>query len=63
MRLGGNYLNMNDQDKYTYFHLVISGQVQSGTFDGKDGLCCSYEIVAGQDWVKHSVSTKFIFSR
>ena len=56
MRFGGNYFNINDPSNYSKFWMVISGQIQSGTFDGKDGLCCSYQILAGQDWEIDKVS-------
>ena len=55
MRYGGSYLPF-DKEKLSYFYVVISGHIQSGTFDGYDGLCCSYSIETGQDWAIDSVS-------
>jgi hypothetical protein len=38
---------------------MITGHIQSGTFNDKDGICCMFDFHAGRpdiDWVLHSVS-------
>mmetsp|Transcript_7099 Transcript_7099/g.27212 ORF Transcript_7099/g.27212 Transcript_7099/m.27212 type:complete len:250 (-) Transcript_7099:27-776(-) len=32
------------------FHLMVTGQIRSGDFDGADNLYCRYTIVFGHDW-------------
>ena len=58
MRIGGNYMNIEDPNKppYSPFYLMTTGHVQSGTFDDQDGICAQFDIVGGQDWQVHSVS-------
>lgn len=59
LRLGGNYLQVNDPNKppYTPFYMMVTGHIQSGTFDGQDGICCHFDMACGTDWQVHSVST------
>ena len=60
-RIGGNYLNVKDPScpPYSPFYVMITGHIQSGTFNDKDGICCMFDFHAGRpdiDWVLHSVS-------
>jgi len=57
-RLGGNYMHVNDPNlpPYTPFYLMITGHIQSGTMDERDGICAVYSFNAGVDWQLHSVS-------
>uniref|UniRef100_A0A7S1U318 B9 domain-containing protein 1 n=2 Tax=Phaeomonas parva TaxID=124430 RepID=A0A7S1U318_9STRA len=32
------------------FHLMVTGQIRSGDFDGADNLYCRYSLVFGHDW-------------
>ena len=59
LRFGGNNLNIEDPEKppFSAFYLMVTGHVQSGTFDNRDGICCAYHIEGGKDWQTHSVST------
>ena len=60
LRIGGNYLNVKDPNKppYSCFYLMVSGQIQSGTFDDQDGICCQFAIEGDKkDWQVHSVSS------
>lgn len=45
-RIGGNYLNVHDPSKpdYTPFYLMVTGHIQSGLMNDKDGVCCSYSF-------------------
>lgn len=60
-RLGGNSLNVHDPNKphYSFFYLMVTGHIQSGTFEDKDGICCSFDVNStddGRDWQLHTVS-------
>lgn len=57
-RISGNYLPVKDETAppYTPFYVVVSGQIQSGTMNDHDGVCCNFDFVAGTDWQVHSVS-------
>ena len=35
---------------YSYFYLAISGQIDSGEFNGSDGLAVKFDMVAGDRW-------------
>ena len=35
---------------HSYFYLGISGQVDSGEFNDKDGIAIKYDIVSGSRW-------------
>ena len=62
LRLGGNYLHVEDPNKppYSPFYMMVTGHIQSGTFDGQDGICCHFDMAGGQDWQVHSVSYTYI---
>ena len=47
-RIGGNMVPIKDENKppYTPFYLMVTGHVQSGTFEYSDGICCSFDIVS-----------------
>ena len=57
-RIGGNYMNVNDPNAppYTPYYLMITGHIQSGTIDERDGVCIAYNFNTGVDWQLHSVS-------
>ena len=51
MRFGGNYLNVKeDKSKYSGFHVLVSGHIESAQINEHDGLCAKYDFIAGQDW-------------
>lgn len=56
-RIGGNYLKVRDPTcpPYTPFYLMVTGHIQSGTINEKDGVCCMFDFHAGPDWQLHSV--------
>mmetsp|Transcript_6984 Transcript_6984/g.7826 ORF Transcript_6984/g.7826 Transcript_6984/m.7826 type:complete len:142 (+) Transcript_6984:27-452(+) len=35
---------------HSYFYLGISGQIDSGEFNNKDGIAVKYDIVSGSRW-------------
>jgi len=45
-RIGGNYLRVRDQScpPYTPFYVIVNGQIQSGTMNNRDGVCCSFDF-------------------
>lgn len=51
-RNGGNYLNVNDENKppYTSFYVMVTGHIQSGQLNEFDGICVKYDFVHGTDW-------------
>ena len=56
---GGNYLNVRDPANlpYTSFYLMVSGQIQSGTINDHDGICCNFNFTYGKsDWSVIDVS-------
>ena len=43
---------------------MITGHIQSGTFNDKDGICFMFDFHAGRpdiDWVLHSVSLPYFY--
>ncbi len=52
MRLGGNYLNVNDDKskQYSGFNLLVSGHIESAQINEHDGICTKYDFIAGTDW-------------
>jgi Ciliary basal body-associated, B9 protein len=51
MRLGGNYLNIKeDKAKYSGFHVLVSGHIESAQINEYDGICAKYDFIAGSDW-------------
>ena len=51
-RYGGNYLNVNDENKppYSPFYLMICGHIESAEIPAYDGICCKYDFISGTDW-------------
>ena len=45
-KFGGNYLHVKDEScpPYSPFYLMISGHIQSGTMNNKDGVCCIFDF-------------------
>ncbi len=51
MRYGGNYLNVKeDKQKFSAFHVLVSGHIESGQINEYDGICAKYDFIAGPDW-------------
>lgn len=51
MRYGGNYLNVKeDKSKYSGFHVLVSGHIESAQINDADGICAKYDFIAGTDW-------------
>jgi hypothetical protein len=54
-RYAGNSLNPSISQPLMYkpFYLMVSGHIESGMIDGKDGINCKYDFINGtnsQDW-------------
>ena len=51
-RIGGNGLPVKDPNApdYSGFYLMVTGHIQSGTFEDRDGICCSFDMIGGPDW-------------
>ena len=58
LRYGGNHLRVVDPNAppYSPFYLMVTGHLQSGTMNEKDGVSASFNFVADSQWQKHSVS-------
>ena len=56
----GNQLPVRDLGKpdYTFFNLMVSGHIQSGTINDHDGISCFFQFVNGVDWHCVEVSIK-----
>ena len=61
-RVGGNYIPDIDRHcpPYSHFKLMITGHLQSGTFNDKDGVSANLNFTQGTEWQVHSVSSSFI---
>lgn len=41
---------------FTFFNLMVSGHIQSGTINDHDGISCFFQFVHGVDWHNIEVS-------
>ena len=39
-----------DRQPHSFFYLGITGQIESGEFNGRDGLAVKFDMVAGGRW-------------
>ena len=48
-KIGGNNLLVKDPacPPYTHANIMISGHIQSGTLNERDGICCRFDFMAG----------------
>ena len=47
----------DNKPPYTAWYLVVTGHIQSGTFEYSDGICCLFDIVSTKkEWEAISVS-------
>lgn len=62
MRFLGNGMPISDPNlpPYSPFYLMVTGAIESGTMNDKDGVSCQFNFTSGTDWHIHSVSRLFI---
>ena len=58
----GNALPVSDPNlpPYSAFYLMVTGAIESGTMNDKDGVNCKFSFTSGTDWQIHSVSILII---